>query len=234
MSQPQQIAPDIYRVDAVGVPFQVSTLLLRDGERWILVDTGLSFSPERLRRALDSLGDGPESLRAIFITHHHIDHVGGLNTVRRLAPEAEVWTTGHEAGIVSGEEPPDEPSNPLARRTFKLYRLPTAPVDRIVREGAVVGGMRVISTPGHTLGHASLIDDHSGTLFTADAFGRLAGLRVGGIKSFCTDPPLALRSARKLLDEDFKSVYFTHGKPLLAENGDPKTRLRSTVTDCDY
>ena len=234
MNQPQQIAPDIYRIDAVGVPFQISTLLLRDGERWMLVDTGLSFSPERIRRALVSLGGGPESLRAVFITHHHIDHVGGLKGIRRLAPAAEVWTTGHEAGIVSGEEPPDEPSNPMFRRSFKLQKLPTAPVDRIVREGGMVGGMRVISTPGHTLGHASLIDDHSGTLFTADAFGRLAGLRVGGVKGFCTDPPLALRSARKLLEEDFQSVYFTHGKPLLAENGDPKTRLRSVVADCDY
>lgn len=120
MSQPQQVAPDIYLVDAVGAPFKISTLLLRDGERWVLVDTGLSFSPERIQRALASLGGGLESLRAIFITHHHIDHVGGLNGIRRLAPAAEIWTTAHEAGIVSGEEPPDEPSNPLFRRAFKL------------------------------------------------------------------------------------------------------------------
>lgn len=234
MSQPQQIAPDIYRVDAIGIPFQISVLLLREAERWVLVDTGLSFSPERIRRALASLGSGPESLRAIFITHHHIDHVGGLPGLRRLAPAAEVWTTAHEAGIVSGEEPPDEPSNPLFRRAFELQRLPRASVDRIVREGGTVGGMRMISTPGHTLGHASLIDDRSETLFTADAFGRLAGLRVGGVKGFCADPPLALRSARKLLEEDLQSVYFTHGKPLLAENSAPKTRLRSVVADCDY
>ena len=70
-------------------------------------------------------------------------------------------------------------------------------------EGDPFSGFRVVVTSGYTLGHASLPRDAAGLLFTAVAFGGLwRKIRVGVLKPFCADPPLAKRSAQKLFGKD--------------------------------
>jgi glyoxylase-like metal-dependent hydrolase (beta-lactamase superfamily II) len=106
------------------------------------------------------------------------------------------------------------------------------PVGKVLREGDLVSGFRLISTPGHTLGHASLLMDSDGLLFTADAFGCLPRkIRVGVRKALCADPPLARRSAQKLLTENFATVVMAHG-PVL--RGDARAKLQRAVERCRY
>jgi glyoxylase-like metal-dependent hydrolase (beta-lactamase superfamily II) len=231
-TSPELIAPGVYRVDAVGLRNMISVLLLEDGDGYTLVDTGLASSAGRIRVALISLGAGPENLKRIYLTHHHGDHIGGLPGVREWAPNAELVAPEREAEIISGRREPDERPNPIIRSLDRRQKLPTAPVDRTVSEGDVVAGLRVISTPGHTLGHTSLLRDEDGLLFTADVFGVAPRkLRVGIRKVFCTDPAEAKRSAEKLLGEDFGTVAFSHGKPLRAG---AKETLREVVARCRY
>jgi glyoxylase-like metal-dependent hydrolase (beta-lactamase superfamily II) len=110
--------------------------------------------------------------------------------------------------------------------------VPTSPVEKILREGDLVSGFRIVSTPGHSLGHASLLRDSDGLLFTADAFGSLPRkIRVGVIKALCTDPPMARRSARKLLGERFATVVMGHGSVL---RSDARARLERAVERCRY
>ncbi len=107
-------------------------------------------------------------------------------------------------------------------------------MDKVLQEGDFVSGFRLISTPGHTLGHASLLRDSDGLLFTADAFANLspiAGVRVGVLKALCTDPPLAKRSAEKLLGERFGTVLLAHGAVL---REDARTKLEKAVERCRY
>jgi glyoxylase-like metal-dependent hydrolase (beta-lactamase superfamily II) len=220
-------------VDAIGFSNAISVLLLENDDGWMLVDTGVgSSSAGRIREALAALATGPDDLKRIFLTHHHSDHVGGLPGVLEWAPEADVAASEHEAEIISGRHGPDERPNPIIRFLDHRQQLPTAPVDRVVREGDVVAGFRVISTPGHTLGHTSLLRDEDGLLFTGDAFGSLLRrIRVGGLKAFCTDPPQAKRSAERLLAEEFDTVIMTHGKPLYVS---ARRRLEEAVARCDY
>jgi glyoxylase-like metal-dependent hydrolase (beta-lactamase superfamily II) len=232
---PRTMAPGIYGLDAIGIPEAISVLLIREEDGWTLVDTGLGSSPKRIQSALASLGADAGKLKRIFITHQHDDHVGGLRGILEFAPEAEVSASAHEAAVISGERGFDPQSNRFMRYMARNARPPGIEVGRIVEEGDLVAGFRVISTPGHTLGHVSLLHDEHKLLFTADAFGALPfKLRVGVIRAFCTDPGLAKRSAEKLLDEEFENVYFSHGRPLLYAEGDPRTRLRGTVADCRY
>ncbi len=229
---PENIAPGVYRVDAIGFKNAISTLLLENDDGWSLVDTGVAGSVERIKNAITSLGSGPGDLKRIFLTHQHDDHTGGVKGLLEWAPAAEVGATAHEADVISGRRGYDPSSNALFRRMSSGAKPPGVPVGKVLREGDLVSGFRLISTPGHTLGHASLLRDSDGLLFTADAFGCLPRkIRVGVRKALCADPSLARRSAQKLLTEDFATVVMAHG-PVL--RGDARAKLQRAVERCRY
>jgi glyoxylase-like metal-dependent hydrolase (beta-lactamase superfamily II) len=212
---PEQVAPGVYRVDAVGYSNAISVFLLANDDGWALVDTGVKGSAKRIRDALISLKAKPDELRRIYLTHHHPDHIGGLPGVREWAPDAGVVASEHEGQVISGRRAPDEPSSALFRSIAKRLPFPTSPVDHVAREGEGFAGFRVICTPGHSLGHTSLLRDEDGVLLTGDAFGCLTRkIRVGVRKFLCADPAGAKSSAEKLLTEEFTTVAFSHGKTL--------------------
>ena len=222
MGAPELIAPGVYRVDAVGFKNSINVLLLENNDGWTLVDTGMGGSVGRIKEALASLGSGPGDLKRIFLTHQHNDHTGGLKGLLEWAPHAEVGASEHEAKVISGERPYDPSSNRFLRYMARNAEPPGVPVARTLGEGDLVSSFRVISTPGHSLGHVSLLRDADGLLFTADAFGCLPRkIRVGVIKPFCTDPQMAKRSAQKLLREDFATVILAHG-PVMRSGGREK------------
>jgi hydroxyacylglutathione hydrolase len=97
--------------------------LLHDGQRAIVVDPG-DAAP--VQRALQQMG---LQLESILVTHHHPDHTGGVDELRR-ATGATVFGPARE-------------------------RIPE-PFTRLL-EGATVQALglefRVIDVPGHTAGH---------------------------------------------------------------------------------
>ncbi len=229
---PERIAPGVYRVDAIGLKSAINVLLLENDDGWTLVDTGVAGSVQRIKDAIASVGSGPTDLKRIFITHHHDDHTGGLKGLLEWAPGAEVGATAHEAEVVCGRRGFDPPSNRFFRYVSRNAEPPGVPVGKVLREGDLVSGFRLIPTPGHTLGHVSLLRDSDGLLFTADAFGCLPRrIRVGVRKALCTDPTLAQRSAERLVGERFATVIMAHGPVLRAE---ARAKLLRTVERCRY
>ena len=226
-TMPEKLAPGIYRVDTIPVRYMISVLLIAERDGWTLIDTGVASSVPRIQAALGALGGDATTLRRIYLTHQHVDHIGGLEGLAAWAPDAEIIAPEGEAQVIAGQQPPDRNGNPIMRAITDHRHLPTHPVDRTVREGDMVAGFRVIATPGHALGHCSLLHEGCRLLMTADAFGQLfRTLRVGVIKPFCADPALAQRSAEKLLDLDFTTVVLSHG-PVLRERA--KERLRAAA-----
>jgi len=232
-SSPEKIAAGVYRVDAIRFPNAINVLLLENDDGWTLVDTGAESEAGRIRDALAALGSGPEDLKRIFLTHNHSDHIGGLEGLTEWAPHAELGATEYEAFVISGRLPPAPPTNPIFRRMAAgMADIPKFPVGKILREGDVVSGFRIISTPGHSLGHVSLLRDDDGLLFTADAFGCLPRkVRVGVRKGLCTDPQMARRSAQKLLGERFDTAIMAHG-PVLSS--DARKKLQRATERCRY
>jgi glyoxylase-like metal-dependent hydrolase (beta-lactamase superfamily II) len=229
---PELVAPGVYRVDAIRLSNMINVLLLENDDGWTLVDTGTTNSVGRIRDAIVALGSGPGDLKRIFLTHQHDDHTGGLRGLLEWAPNAEVGASPHEAEVISGRREKDPFANTVLRRLTRNVKLPTAPVGKVLREGDLVSGFRIIATPGHTRGHVSLLRVGDGLLFTADAFGCLPRkIRIGVRKAICNDPAQAKRSAEKLLAEDFSSVIFAHGKTLRAG---AKERLREVVARSRY
>jgi phosphoribosyl 1,2-cyclic phosphodiesterase len=78
---------------------KANSVLLRDGDTRIMIDAGLGI--RKMMTAMESIGEHPRNLSAIFITHEHADHTRGLN---RLAPHARVKVFGSLGTILSLED----------------------------------------------------------------------------------------------------------------------------------
>lgn len=232
MDSPERISPGVYRVDAFRFQNAINVLLIQGEDGWTLIDTGVAGSVERIKQALASLGSGPEDLKQVFITHQHDDHTGGLKGILEWAPHAEVGATAHEAEVISGRRGYDPASNPAFRFVMRNAKPAGVPVSRVLGEGDIVSGFRIVATPGHTPGHVSLLHDEDRLLFTADAFGCLPKkIRVGVRKAFCVDPALAKRSAAKLLSENFSTAVMAHG-PVLRSGS--RAALQRAAERCRY
>lgn len=132
--------PALSNVDVIPVPaFEDNYIwLLSRGFRAAVVDPGAAAP------VMDHLQRHGLQLDAILVTHHHADHIGGV--------EALVAATGAEVLA------PHDPRIPIATR-----RLGNA--DH-VRLDALGIELEVMETPGHTLGH--IVFHGSGRLFCGD------------------------------------------------------------------
>jgi ribonuclease/clavin/mitogillin len=133
----------------------------------VLVDPGASSTTEldRLERAIAAARERfGRKVTAIWLTHHHPDHVGG---VERLRGVLGVPVLAHP---LTAER--------LAGRGIK--------VDGELQDGQsiVLGGdfsIQVIHTPGHARGHLCFLEEEQGSL--------LCGDMVSGVSMIVVDPP---------------------------------------------
>ncbi len=124
------------------------------------------------------------TLSDILITHHHWDHTGGIGPLKQ-AFDITVTGPGAEAGKIAG-------------------------LDRKIGDGdqVMIGNirLRVMATPGHTLGHVCYFDPADKNLFCGDA---LFSLGCGRIFEGTPETMWAgLKKLRELPDETM--VYCGH------------------------
>jgi glyoxylase-like metal-dependent hydrolase (beta-lactamase superfamily II) len=191
------------------------------GDSVTLVDAALPGRQAQLLGAVTEAGRDPAEVRDIAITHHHVDHTGSLASLVRTTG-ARVHAHRLEAPILRGEQaPPPLVGASLGSRVFLavLQRLgpsaaAPAPVDHeVADEEELAGtGLRVVYTPGHTMGHVSFLHAASGTLFVGDAAasGRKGLTRAVG--NHDEDPDAAAASIARLAALDFETACFGHGR----------------------
>ena len=178
-----EIIPNVHLVpNTVANPY-----LLIDPDGLTLIDAGLPGSHRKILRYLASLGFAPVDLKRILITHADFDHVGGLAPLKK-ASGARVYASPVEArAIAEGHASrPLKPRSVVARLLFDLmarsFNPATVQVDELLSDGQilpVLGGLRVVETPGHTPGHISLFAPSAQILFCGDSIvSGEAGLRV--------------------------------------------------------
>jgi glyoxylase-like metal-dependent hydrolase (beta-lactamase superfamily II) len=168
-----EIIPKVHLIpDITANPY-----LLIEPDGLTLIDAGLPGSHKKILRYMAGLGFAPKGLKRIIITHADFDHVGGLAALK-AATGARIFASAIEAQAMA-EGHASRPLKPRSRITKMLFELMTrlfkpAPIkaDELLSDGqtfAIMGGLRVVETPGHTPGHISLFLPAAGILFCGDS-----------------------------------------------------------------
>ncbi len=195
----------------------VNVYLLRENDGFTLIDTAMENCARSIVETARKFG---QPIRRILLTHAHGDHAGGLDAVHALVPDAEFIMPARDARFLTGDMSLDagEPHDKL-RGGWVIRKTKPA---RLVHEGDRVCSLEVITTPGHTPGHASFLDTRDRTLIAGDAFQTRGGVAVSGtfkllfpLVYFATwHKGLALKSARKLRTFEPTRLAAGHGRVL--------------------
>ena len=151
-------------------------LLVDERGEAVLLDTGLVVEPWQIRRCLDRLGLRADAVKAILLTHGHLDHAGNLVWAKNWTG-APVYAHPEEQAHIDGVFPYagiNRWCGRLERAGRRLLRAGGAVrIDRFLNDGdelPVWGGLRVIHLPGHTLGHCGFYSARHDLLFSGDLF----------------------------------------------------------------
>jgi glyoxylase-like metal-dependent hydrolase (beta-lactamase superfamily II) len=218
--------------------------LIRTDEGLTMVDAGWLGQVAPIMEGLRELGWQPEDLKLLLLTHHHPDHYGGASGIVQLTG-AKVASHELDAAVISGQKRIRMLPRPL--RTYLIQKLgesqgvtyptdvalwqpPPVKVDRLLRDGDMLGEWQVIHSPGHTPGNISLHNATRKVLIVGNWLmgairqprrrGPLAWLLqmlVAQVMDFA-----AMRaSARRLAALDFETLLLSHldpaGFPEIAE-----------------
>jgi hydroxyacylglutathione hydrolase len=146
-------------------PFPSSMLAVVHGPGPIVVDPGSLTDADLLPGLLEEAGVARDEVGLVLCSHYHSDHVGAVATLQQAGIEvaAHAW----DAAMVNARDPGACASRWLGQPVLPYH------VDRALVEGDVVSSgavdLRVIHTPGHTLGAISLWEPESRTLVCGDA-----------------------------------------------------------------
>ncbi len=200
----------------------VNCFLVREDDGFTLVDTGL---PRSAKALLGAAHDAGGEIVRIVLTHAHGDHVGSVDALREELPGVEVSISQRDARLLAGDMSLD-PGEAEAKLRGSFPDVSTTP-DRELVAGDRVGSLEVVAAPGHTPGHAALLDTRDRTLIAGDAFQTLGGVAVCGVlrpafplPALATwHLPTALASARALRALDPGRLAVGHGR-VLVDPGD--------------
>jgi N-acyl homoserine lactone hydrolase len=214
---------------SVGVPMTLScnAYLIRHRQGWLLWDAGTSDDLVRepegkvvahgikglvrttMAAQFESIGVAPDDIDRLVLSHAHYDHVGNC----RLFPKARWIAQRIERDVMFGPNPEEFG---YVRELFEtLGGNPTEIVEGdhdVFGDGAV----RIIFTPGHTLGHCSLLvrlPDTGPVILSGDVAHNRDNFRLRRVPTFNANPVSTVASMDRvdtLLREEGATFCINH------------------------
>jgi endoribonuclease LACTB2 len=162
----------------------------------VLVEPSTPYADEQRAwiewaRGLSSTGREPV---AIFATHYHPDHIGGIDVLARETG-LPVWVHEETAKRVSGV--------PIARRLVDG--------ESLVLDGPEPESWQVVETPGHAWGHLCLWDARSKTVVVGDMVASVGTILIAPGDG---DMRLYLASLAELASLGARLALPAHGEPI--------------------
>jgi glyoxylase-like metal-dependent hydrolase (beta-lactamase superfamily II) len=198
-------------------------VLEKDRKSAILIDTGLYGEYSLIKLKLKMLKLNPDSIKAIILTHGHLDHSGNLKVLKELTG-AKVYAHPLEQEIIDGCYP-YKGVNRWCGRLENLGRKllgvgkPT-PIDQPITNGDTLphfDGLEVLHLPGHTLGHCGFYSKAHDLLFSGDLFSSYAGFSHLPPPILNTKPEQIKQSIEKVAKLNPKYIIPNHYDLLMPE-----------------
>jgi glyoxylase-like metal-dependent hydrolase (beta-lactamase superfamily II) len=213
----------------VGVPMTLScnAYLIRHKGNWLLWDTGsdddlvsepdgriiahgiLGIVRKTVASQLEEIGVAPDDIETLAISHAHFDHVGNC----RLFRKARWIAQRAEYNAMFGANPEEFGYSPELYATLRQNAIELVDGDHdIFGDGAV----RLIFTPGHTLGHCSLLvrlPETGPVLLSGDVAHNRENFRLRRVPSFNADQRATTASMDKveeLLRAEQATMWVNH------------------------
>jgi glyoxylase-like metal-dependent hydrolase (beta-lactamase superfamily II) len=156
-------------------PLPIGVVLIRTGDRLVLVDTGTGTSDFArdlfgdyiggLMPTLELIGVSPEAITDVIFSHAHGDHLWGTSSDGQLAfPNAQHYLPHLEWEDLHREDIPElvVPFYEFAKKQLEPLIANDGQLAFYGDEDEMVPGIRAIGTPGHSPGHHALIVESSG------------------------------------------------------------------------
>jgi glyoxylase-like metal-dependent hydrolase (beta-lactamase superfamily II) len=223
MTIPLSAGLDYFDLRFLGEPGIIATGLLTGRDGVALIDPGPSTTLATVKATLAERGVPLADVRAILLTHIHLDHAGATGSLVAECPSAKVMV--HEVGAPHLADP-----SKLVASASRLYgadmerlwgEIRAVPTDRIRTIGderlEIVGHqVEVARTPGHASHHVSYFLPDSRVAFVGDT----AGLcRASGRVVLPATPPPDIDleawkvSTDRILAWDPDVLFLTHFGP---------------------
>lgn len=230
------------RVTKIGTVFQLSFMprifpvncyLVEEENELTLIDAALPFSTKGIIDAAKSIG---KPITRIVLTHAHNDHIGALDALKELLPNAQVSISSRDALLLDGNSIllPSEKNTPIRGGLPKNIK--TKP-DLLLEDGDSIGSLEVIATPGHTPGSITLFDTRNRSLIAGDALITRGKVVVSGLMNplfpfpalATWDKHIALESAKKLIGYKPSLLAVGHGNML----EQPRTKMEQAIAEAE-
>ncbi|MDT7542494.1 MAG: hypothetical protein QOE33_2398 [Acidobacteriota bacterium] len=181
-------------------------------DEFIVVDPGSPYEDEQaaLAACVDDFIKEGRQLREIVLTHHHPDHVAGVEQLRQ-----------HLGGHITV----------AAHRLTAATLSDTVRVDRFIEDGDVIElrgepslALRAMHTPGHTRGHLSFYEERTQTLVVGDNILGLGSVLIEPPEGSVRDYLASLERYRQLLP-NVRVLFGGHGAPM----GNPRAKIEEYI-----
>jgi len=178
-----------------------------------LIDCGYAGSTARIDRAMRGHGRRVGDLARVVITHGHPDHAGSARELAALGIPVLIHPADAANLSVTWR---DVVERPTRGRVFSAMT-PEPPEVVPIEDGQVLpmlGGLRVVHTPGHTPGSVCLYGARDRVLFVGDTLQRRFGRVSFASSLYSDDHAAAKRSVKRLAALDVETIVFSHFAPL--------------------
>lgn len=188
--------------------FPSANMVLIKDQLPLLIDTGFGSDAQDTEQLIRAAGVSPEDLHLIVNTHYHSDHAGGNSHLQKnygIKIAAHKW----EAHLVN--------SCDAEACTAEWLNQPIEPyrVDRKLSDNDEIdtgnGILKVLHTPGHTLGLISLYEPEEKILICGDFFHKHDLGWINIFREGISSIQIAMESLERVAKLQIKTAYSGHG-----------------------
>ncbi|MCX7745988.1 MAG: MBL fold metallo-hydrolase [Clostridia bacterium] len=197
-----------------------NVFLVTNGDKCILVDTSVKRKWRRLDNEISKLCGKKENLVALVLTHGHNDHAENAYKIKEKYKCSIIIQENDAAFLHNGKHPLPKGTvlftkllvNLLGKSVVPYLKYEPVQGDIFVEDTCDLAdmgfNMRIIHTPGHTMGSTSVIVDSEIALVGDTMFGVFQN---SIFPPFANDQKLMIKSWKRLLDTGCRVFIPSHG-----------------------